>query len=106
MTHHKKYFHNRKKLMSYSQQEKKDDNLPLGSHLETRNNTGEENKQRYMPVSVDNHLADTLSGLEFQAQMQSLILLNPVLNSAEGLKRFLNRYPNYFINKYINDNKI
>lgn len=35
--------------------EKKDCNLPLGNNLDSRNNAGEENTQRNMPVIVDNH---------------------------------------------------
>jgi len=40
-----------------AQREKKNNNLSLGSYLETRNIAEEEN-QRQRSVNVDNHLAD------------------------------------------------
>ena len=43
---------------TFSQQKKKDDDLSLGSHLETQSKAEEENKQRDKSVHVDNQSAD------------------------------------------------
>ena len=80
MKRYKNKITNRKSLMGklriypYNQHSKKDVDLSLGKHLETRSKTGEENLQRVMPVEVDNHYADTYR---------------------TGLQRFMERYPDY-----------